>query len=180
MSLMTKTRGRRARTGRGSKSLEPSSLKTTPPILLATKVKFGPKTPYQMNNLEIYGTPDYKVLTGPERTVFKNAVEALSEKGLFRLEDIAVIAGYARNVVLARTASRDVQRLGTVITFKDRGCTKYKTNPAVDIMRKAQNDYEDTAIKLGLTPTGRKRLKGEGKAPKTELDRFMETMSDGE
>ena len=38
-----------------------------------------------------------------------------------------------------------------------------KTNPAVDIMNKAQNAYEATAIKLGLTPTGRKRLKGEEK-----------------
>jgi P27 family predicted phage terminase small subunit len=116
-----------------------------------------------MTNFEIYGTADYKSLTKPERTVFKNLVNVLSEKGLFRTEDIPVIAGYARNVVLARVASRDVQRLGTVIEFEDRGYKKYKTNPAVDIMRKAQDAYEATAIKLGLTPTGRKRLKGEEK-----------------
>ena len=113
--------------------------------------------------MEIYGTADYKSLTKPERTVFKNLVEVLSERGLFHAEDIPIIAGYARNVVLARVAARDVQRLGTVIEFEDRGYKKVKTNPAVDIMRKAQDAYEDTAIKLGLTPTGRKRLKGEEK-----------------
>ena len=126
-----------------------------------------------MSNLEIYGSADYKALTKAERTVFKNLVEVLQEKGLFQLEDIPVIAGYARNVVLARVAARDVQRLGTVITFKDRGFTKYKTTPAVDIMRKAQDAYEATAIKLGLTPTGRKRMKGETKT-KTASEQWDE------
>jgi len=115
------------------------------------------------DNLKIFGSTDYKALTESERTVFKNVVNTLQEQGLFRPADIPVIAGYARNVVLARVASRDVQRLGTVIEFKDRGFTKFKTNPAVDIMTRAQAAYEATAIKLGLTPTGRKRLKGEEK-----------------
>ena len=110
-----------------------------------------------------YNSADYKALTEAERTVFRNMVSALSERGLFNPLDVPVIAAYARNVVLARIAARDVQRLGTVIEFEDRGYTKYKTNPAVDIMNKAQNAYEATAIKLGLTPTGRKRLKGEEK-----------------
>lgn len=110
-----------------------------------------------------YNSADYKALTEAERTVFRNMVSALSERGLFNPLDVPVIAAYARNVVLARIAARDVQRLGTVITFEDRGYTKYKTNPAVDIMTKAQAAYEATAIKLGLTPTGRKRLKGEEK-----------------
>ena len=102
----------------------------------------------------------------------------LDQKGLLDPADVPVIASYARNVVLARTAAKDVQKLGTVIEFKDRGCTKYKTNPAVEIMGKAQNDYESTAIKLGLTPTGRKRLKGEGKPKKTKLEEFNEQFSD--
>ena len=110
-----------------------------------------------------YNSADYKALTEAERTVFRNMVSALSERGLFNPLDVPVIAAYARNVVLARIAARDVQRLGTVIEFEDRGYTKYKTNPAVDIMNKAQAAYEATAIKLGLTPTGRKRLKGEEK-----------------
>ena len=110
-----------------------------------------------------YNSADYKALTEAERTVFRNMVSALSERGLFNPLDVPVIAAYARNVVLARIAARDVQRLGTVIEFEDRGYTKYKTNPAVDIMYKAQAAYEATAIKLGLTPTGRKRLKGEEK-----------------
>ena len=110
-----------------------------------------------------FNSADYKALTDAERTVFRNMVSALSERGLFNPLDVPVIAAYARNVVLARIAARDVQRLGTVIEFEDRGYTKYKTNPAVDIMNKAQAAYEATAIKLGLTPTGRKRLKGEEK-----------------
>jgi P27 family predicted phage terminase small subunit len=117
----------------------------------------------KQERLKIYGTTDYKALTEAERTVFRNVVGTLSDQGLFRLADIPVIAGYARNVVLARIAAKDVQRLGTVIEFMDRGCKKWKTNPAVDIMTKAQNAYEATAIRLGLTPTGRKRLKGEEK-----------------
>ena len=127
----------------------------------------------KQEQLKIFGSTDYKALTEAERTVFKQVVNNLSEHGLFRFADIPVIAGYARNVVLARIAAKDVQRLGTVIEFKDRGFTKYKTNPAVDIMTKAQNAYEATAIKLGLTPTGRKRLKGEEKT-KTDSEKWDE------
>jgi P27 family predicted phage terminase small subunit len=124
-----------------------------------------------------YNSADYKALTDPERTVFRNMVDTLTERGIFNPSDVPVIAAYARNVVLARTAARDVQRLGTVIEFKDRGFTKYKTNPAVDIMNKAQAAYEATAIKLGLTPTGRKRLKSEEPPPKSELDKFLERLT---
>ena len=127
----------------------------------------------KQEQLKIFGSTDYKALTEAERTVFKQVVNNLSEHGLFRFADIPVIAGSARNVVLARIAAKDVQRLGTVIEFKDRGFTKYKTNPAVDIMTKAQNAYEATAIKLGLTPTGRKRLKGEEKT-KTDSEKWDE------
>jgi len=123
-----------------------------------------------------YNSADYKALMDPERTVFRNMVDTLTERGIFNPSDVPVIAAYARNVVLARTAARDIQRLGTVIEFKDRGFTKYKTNPAVDIMNKAQAAYEATAIKLGLTPTGRKRLKGEEPSPKSELDIFLESL----
>ena len=36
-----------------------------------------------------------------------------------------------------------------------------KKNPAVEILQVAQKAMEDTAIRLGLTPTGRKKMKGE-------------------
>ena len=125
-------------------------------------------------SVKIFNSGDFKSLTKPEQTIFRDVVSVLDQKGLLDPADVPVIASYARNVVLARTAAKDVQKLGTVIEFKDRGCTKYKTNPAVEIMGKAQNDYESTAIKLGLTPTGRKRLKGEGKPKKTALEQFNE------
>ena len=129
-------------------------------------------------SVKIFNSGDFKSLTKPEQTIFRDVVSVLDQKGLLDPADVPVIASYARNVVLARTAAKDVQKLGTVIEFKDRGCTKYKTNPAVEIMGKAQNDYESTAIKLGLTPTGRKRLKGEGKPPKSALDKFNEQFND--
>ena len=110
-----------------------------------------------------YNSADYKALTEAERTVFRNMVSALSERGLFNPLDVPVIAAYARNVVLARVAARDIEKYGSVIEYEDRGYRMVKTNPAVDIMNKAQAAYEATAIKLGLTPTGRKRLKGEEK-----------------
>ena len=129
-------------------------------------------------SVKIFNSGDFKSLTKPEQTIFRDVVSVLDQKGLLDPADAPVIASYARNVVLARTAGKDVQKLGTVIEFKDRGCTKYKTNPAVEIMGKAQNDYESTAIKLGLTPTGRKRLKGEGKPKKSALDKFNEQFND--
>ena len=128
-------------------------------------------------SVKIFNSGDFKSLTKPEQTIFREVVDTLDRKGLLDVADVPVIASYARNVVLARIAAKDVQRLGTVIEFKDRGCTKWKTNPAVDIMNKAQNAYEATAIKLGLTPTGRKRLKGEGKPKKTKLEEFNEQFS---
>lgn len=127
---------------------------------------------------KIFGSADYKALTEQERSVFRGVVDTLVERGTFQPVDIPVIASYSRNVVLARIAFRDVQKLGTVIGFKDRGCQKWKTNPAVDIMNKAQLAYESTAIKLGLTPIGRKRLKGEEQV-KSPLDDFMEGMNNG-
>ena len=129
-------------------------------------------------SVKIFNSGDFKSLTKPEQTIFRDVVSVLDQKGLLDPADVPVIASYARNVVLARTAAKDVQKLGTVIELKDRGCTKYKTNPAVEIMGKAQNDYESTAIKLGLTPTGRKRLKGEGKPKKSALDKFNEQFND--
>lgn len=129
-------------------------------------------------SVKIFNSGDFKSLTKPEQTIFRDVASVLDQKGLLDPADVPVIASYARNVVLARTAAKDVQKLGTVIEFKDRGCTKYKTNPAVEIMGKAQNDYESTAIKLGLTPTGRKRLKGEGKPKKSALDKFNEQFND--
>ena len=111
--------------------------------------------------------------------MFRSVVDNLDERGLFKLTDLPVIASYARNVVLARVAARDVERLGTVIEFKDRGCTKWTTNPAIEVMNKAQNAYEATAVRLGLTPTGRRRMKGEEvKRQKTALEQFEEECDD--
>lgn len=127
----------------------------------------------------IYSTSDYLGLSEAERRVFKSVVDMMTEKGLFEKTDVPLVASYARNVVLAREAAEAIATHGLLIevTDKYRGVT-VKTNPAVDIMNKAQNAYEATAIKLGLTPTGRKRLKGEGKPKKTKLEEFNEQFSD--
>ena len=129
-------------------------------------------------SVKIFNSGDFKSLTKPEQTIFRNVVELLDQKGLLDPADAPVIAGYARNVVLARIAAKDVQRMGTVIAFQDRGCDKWKINPAVDILQRAQAAYEATAVKLGLTPTGRKRLKGEGKPKKSKLEEFNEQFNE--
>ena len=123
---------------------------------------------------KIHNSVEYRSLSQSERAVFASTVATLEEKGLFDPGDIAIIASYARNVCLARKAAEDVEAFGVVLTFKDRGEVKYKSTPAIDVLQKAQNAYESTAIKLGLTPTGRKRLKGEGKPKKTALEQFNE------
>lgn len=125
---------------------------------------------------KIHNSTEYRSLTQSEQAVFRSVVGALEDKGLFDPADISVIASYSRNVCLARKAAQDIEKFGVVITFKDRGETKYKNNPAIDVMQKAQNAYESTAVKLGLTPTGRKRLKGEGKAPKSKRQIFEENV----
>ena len=129
-------------------------------------------------NVKIFNSGDFKSLTKAEQIIFRDVVETLDQKGLFDVADVPVIASYARNVILARAASKDVQKMGTVIQFQDRGCDKWKINPAVDVLQRAQAAYEATAVKLGLTPTGRKRLKGEGKPKKTKLEEFNEQFSD--
>lgn len=123
---------------------------------------------------KVYNSPDYRSLTPAARAVFKQVVETLTDKGLFDEADMPVIASYARNVVLARKAAEDIEKFGAVITYIERGFEHVKTNPAITVMQQAQKAYQDTAVKLGLTPAGRKKLKGEGVAPKTALDKFNE------
>lgn len=127
---------------------------------------------------KIYNSPDYRSLTPAARSVFKQVVETLTEKGLFDESDMPVIASYARNVVLARVAAEDIEKHGAVITYIERGFEHVKTNPAITVMSQAQKAYLDIAVKLGLTPAGRKKLKGEGAAPKTALDQFNEEFDD--
>lgn len=127
---------------------------------------------------KIYNSPDYRSLTPAARSVFKQVVETLTEKGLFDESDMPVIASYARNVVLARVAAEDIEKHGAVITYIERGFEHVKTNPAITVMSQAQKSYLDIAVKLGLTPAGRKKLKGEGAAPKTALDQFNEEFDD--
>lgn len=124
---------------------------------------------------KVFSSTDYRTLTDAGKTVFRNVVDALDDRGLLKVEDTPVIASYSRNVVLARTAARDIEKMGTVLEYTERGFLHYKENPAVNIMNKAQNAYESTAIKLGLTPTGRRRMKGEEiRKEKTALEMFEE------
>ena len=122
---------------------------------------------------------DYIGLSEAERQVFKSVIGSMAEKGLFEKTDVPLVAFYARNIVLAREAAKAIASHGLLVEVEDkyRGTT-LKTNPAVDIMNKAQNAAEATAIKLGLTPTGRKRMKGEGKPKKSALEKFNEEFND--
>ncbi|MBQ4306565.1 MAG: P27 family phage terminase small subunit [Bacteroidales bacterium] len=91
-------------------------------------------------------------------------MDDLESRDLFRTTDTSIIASYSRNVILAREASKEIEKRGILIDEDDnyRG-VKVKKNPAVEILQVAQKAMEETAIRLGLTPTGRKRLKDEEK-----------------
>ena len=113
---------------------------------------------------KVYSSGDYRSLSDAQKRIFKQVVEDLESRDLFRSTDISVIASYSRNVILARLASREIEKHGIVLEEADKyHGMKRKQNPAVDILQKAQRAMEDTAIRLGLTPTGRKRLKAEEK-----------------
>ena len=65
-------------------------------------------------------------------------------------------------MVLARLASKELDKNGIMLSEEDKyHGVKTKQNPAVDILQKAQTAMEKTAALLGLTPTGRKRIKDE-------------------
>lgn len=54
--------------GRGSKSLEPLSLKTTPPVLLSTKVIFiGKKNMTPDEKHRVFNSGDFKSLSDGQR-----------------------------------------------------------------------------------------------------------------
>ena len=110
----------------------------------------------------VFNSGDFKSLSDSQRRIFRQVVEDLDDRGLFRPTDVAIIASYARNVILARLASKELEKNGIMLTEVDKyHGTKKKQNPAVDILQKAQISMEKTAALLGLTPTGRKRLKDE-------------------
>ena len=110
----------------------------------------------------VFNSGDFKSLSDSQRRIFRQVVEDLDERGIFRPTDVAIIASYARNVVLARLASKELEKNGIMIEEEDKyHGKKKKQNPAVDILQKAQISMEKTAALLGLTPTGRKLLKGE-------------------
>ena len=128
----------------------------------------------------VFNSGDFKSLSDSQRRIFRQVVEDLDERGLFQPTDVAIIASYARNVVLARLASKELEKNGIMITEVDKyHGAKKKQNPAVDILQKAQISMEKTVALLGLTPTGRKRMKGEGAPEKSELDNFIEKLNDG-
>ena len=103
----------------------------------------------------VFNSGDFKSLSDSQRRIFRQVVEDLDERGIFRPTDVAV---------LARLASKELEKNGIMITEVDKyHGEKKKQNPAVDILQKAQISMEKTAALLGLTPTGRKRLKDEQK-----------------
>lgn len=126
-------------------------------------------------NLSVYATADYKGLSADERRLFQSVVKEMDNRGIFKHTDAPVIASYARNVVLARLAMAEIQKYGVLIKEEDNyHGTKLRENPAISVLNKAQKSYEESAIKLGLTPVGRKRLKNEDKKEKSPLDSWLE------
>jgi len=124
---------------------------------------------------KVYGSGDYRSLSDSQRRIFRHVVDELEGRDLFRPTDVSIIASYSRNVILSREASKEIEKRGILIDEDDnyRG-TKVKKNPAVEILQVAQKAMEDTAIRLGLTPTGRKRLRDVEGTPKSASDEWDE------
>lgn len=123
---------------------------------------------------QIYSSADYKGLTDKERRIFQSVVRDNSD--LLRPADAPILASYARNVNIARKAAEEVESKGVTVTIIDKyHGTRTDVNPAFKILQTAQAAYEASGIKLGITPTGRKRLKGEGTPQRDEADEFMES-----
>lgn len=122
---------------------------------------------------QMYSSADYRGLTDKERRIFQSVIR--DNATLLRPADAPMLASYARNVNLARKAAEEIEQSGVMITVVDRYHGERRAeNPAVGILQRAQAAYESTGIKLGITPTGRKRLKGEGTPVKDEADEFIE------
>ena len=127
------------------------------------------------NSNSIFGSADYRCLTDAQKRIFRRIVTELDGRQLLRVADTGVIASYSRNAVLAREASAEIEKRGILLDYTDQyNRTTTKENPAVSILLRAQKAMEDTAIRLGLTPTGRKRLKGEEAPPQTDSEKWDE------
>jgi len=124
---------------------------------------------------KIYTSGDYRSLTDKQRRIFRNVVTDLDQRQMLRLTDLPVIASYAQSVVLARLACKDLEKRGLVLEEEDKYHGKrLKENPSYGIFRKAQSAIAQNAVLLGLTPTGRKRLKSEEVPPKSASEAWDE------
>ena len=88
----------------------------------------------------VFNSGDFRSLSDSQRRIFRQVVDDLD----------------------ARLASKELDKNGIMLSEEDKyHGVKTKQNPAVDILQKAQTAMEKTAALLGLTPTGRKRIKDE-------------------
>ncbi len=125
-------------------------------------------------------TTSYFSLGQEARLEYTKACRIMMARGMLRVGDLPVVAAYAQAQVDVREAQKEIDRLGLVIVSSDRyGNPKHEANPAVKIRKDAANQVSNLALMLGFTPLGRKRLKGEEVAQKSELDSFMEEMNHG-
>ena len=117
---------------------------------------------------KIYNSGDYRSLTDKQRRIFRDVVTELDQRQMLRLTDVPVIASYARSAILARLAREELEAHGLVVVEEDKyHGRRMKENPAFSIYSRAQSAMAQTAALLGLTPTGRKRLKSEEAPAKT-------------
>ena len=58
----------------------------------------------------VFNSGDFRSLSDSQRRVFRQVVEDLEARGLFRATDVSIIASYSRNVILARQASKDLDK----------------------------------------------------------------------
>ena len=68
---------------------------------------------------KVYNSGDYKSLSDAQRRIFRHVVDELESRDLFRPTDASIIASYSRNVILAREASKEIEKRGILIDEDD-------------------------------------------------------------
>jgi P27 family predicted phage terminase small subunit len=120
-------------------------------------------------------TTSFLSLGDDARKEFEKTCRFLIAKGTLRSCDLPLVASYAQAQIDIRTARKSIDDLGMVLKGIDRyGNPKYDANPAVKIRRDAEKRLESFALTFGITPLGKKRLKGEEPPKKTASEEWDE------
>lgn len=124
-------------------------------------------------------TTSFLGLGDDARKEYEKTCRYLIWKGTLRSCDLPLVAAYAQDQITMRDAQKHIKDHGLVLKGKDRyGNDKYDPNPAVKIRNDAAKRMESFALMFGISPLGKKRLKGEEPPKKTASEEWDEQDDD--